>query len=119
MSLPAPSADALAHSEALTRHIAAEIDRAGGWIGFDHFMGMALYTPGMGYYSGGARKFGAAGDFVTAPEFSSAFSQTLATQVEQVMAGSAPQIIEAGAGSGRLAADLLLELEARGSLPEG
>ena len=73
MSLPAPDPDALAYSATLSRHIADEISRAGGWIGFDRFMELALYAPGMGYYSGGARKFGAAGDFVTAPELSSAF----------------------------------------------
>ena len=68
MTLPAPDADGLAYSAALTQRIAAEIDAAGGWIGFARFMELALYAPGMGYYSGGARKFGAAGDFVTAPE---------------------------------------------------
>ena len=118
MRLPAPSPDAMAFSDALKRRIAGAIDAAGGWIGFDRFMELALYTPGMGYYSGGAHKFGAAGDFVTAPEISSAFSQTLATQAIQIMALSAPQIIEVGAGSGCLAADLLLELAHRGAVPE-
>ena len=118
MKLPAPSPDALAYSDALKRRLTDEIGVAGGWIGFDRFMELALYAPGMGYYSGGAHKFGAAGDFVTAPELSSAFSQTLATQAVQIMALSAPQIIEVGAGSGRLAADLLLELERRNALPE-
>lgn len=118
MKLPAPSPDALAFSDALKRRIGDEIEAAGGWIGFDRFMQLALYAPGMGYYSGGAQKFGAAGDFVTAPEISSAFSLTLATQAVQIMALSAPQIIEVGAGSGRLAADLLLELERRNALPE-
>ena len=118
MRLPAPSPDALAFSDALKRRIIDEIEAADGWIGFDRFMELALYAPGMGYYSGGAQKFGAAGDFVTAPEISSAFSQTLATQAVQVMALSAPQIVEVGAGSGRLAADLLLELERRNALPE-
>ena len=118
MRLPAPSPDALAFSEALKRRIIDAIEAADGWIGFDRFMELALYAPGMGYYSGGAQKFGAAGDFVTAPEISSAFSQTLATQAVQIMALSAPQIIEVGAGSGRLAADLLLELERRNALPE-
>ena len=118
MRLPAPSPDALAFSDALKRRIVAAIDDADGWIGFDRFMELALYAPGLGYYSGGAQKFGAAGDFVTAPEISSAFSQTLATQAVQVMALSAPQIVEVGAGSGRLAADLLLELERRDALPE-
>ncbi|MEO8410550.1 MAG: class I SAM-dependent methyltransferase, partial [Propionivibrio sp.] len=118
MNLPTPGPDALAYSAALQRHIGAQIAAAGGWIGFDRFMELALYTPGMGYYSGGAHKFGAAGDFVTAPEISPLFGQALATQVEQILALSAPQIVEVGAGSGRLAADLLLELERRVALPE-
>ena len=118
MKLPTPDPDALAYSAALKRRIGDEIEAAGGWIGFDRFMDLSLYAPGMGYYSGGAHKFGAAGDFVTAPEISSLFACTLATQVAQVLALSAPQIIEVGAGSGRLAADLLLELELRGALPE-
>ncbi|MDR1709030.1 MAG: SAM-dependent methyltransferase, partial [Candidatus Accumulibacter sp.] len=92
--------------------------RSGGWIGFDRFMDGALYTPGLGYYAGGARKFGAAGDFITAPELTPIFAQTLAATAEEVMAASAPYIVEVGAGSGRLAADLLLELERRGALPE-
>lgn len=117
-ALPAPSADALAFSDALVRHIAAEIAAAGGWIGLDRFMTLALYAPGMGYYSGGAHKFGAAGDFITAPEISPAFGETLARQAAQVMALSAPMILEVGAGSGRLAADLLRALERDGTLPE-
>ena len=118
MKLPLPDGDALAYSEALKRRIADEIESGDGWIGFDRFMEIALYAPGMGYYSGGAHKFGAAGDFVTAPEISAAFSQTLGAQAAQILALSAPQIVEVGAGSGRLAADLLLELELRDSLPE-
>ena len=118
MNLPIPDSDAQAYSDALKRRIVDDIDAAGGWIGFDRFMDLALYAPAMGYYSGGARKFGAAGDFVTAPEISSAFARTVATQALQIMAASAMQIIEVGAGSGRLAADLLLELELRGALPE-
>jgi SAM-dependent MidA family methyltransferase len=115
--LPVPHDDALAYSAALQHHIAARIDAAGGWIGFDRFMDLALYTPAMGYYAGGAHKFGAAGDFITAPDLSAAFAQTLAAQVVQILALSAPQIVEVGAGSGRLAADLLCELEQRGSPP--
>ena len=118
MNLPIPDADAQAYSDALMRRIVDDIAAAGGWIGFDRFMDLALYAPAMGYYSGGARKFGAAGDFVTAPEISSAFACTVAAQAAQIMAASAMQIIEVGAGSGRLAADLLLELELRGALPE-
>ena len=118
MSLPVPESDALAHSEALCSHIAADIRRAGGWISFARYMDLAMYTPGLGYYSGGAQKFGAAGDFVTAPEISPMFGRTLANQVAQIMALSAPRVLEPGAGSGALAADLLLQLEETGALPE-
>ena len=118
MSLPQPEPEALACSAMLKRRIADEIAAAGGWIAFDRYMELALYTPGMGYYSGGAQKFGGAGDFVTAPEISSAFGATLAAQAAQILAESVPRIIEVGAGSGRLAADLLLELERRDALPE-
>lgn len=118
MTLPLPDADALNYSDALRRRIADDIEASGGWISFERYMQLALYEPAMGYYSGGAHKFGAAGDFVTAPEISAAFSQTLAAQVAQIIALSAAHIVEVGAGSGRLATDLLLELEQRGSLPE-
>lgn len=118
MALPTPDPDASLHSRRLQVHIADAIADAGGWISFARFMELALYAPGLGYYSGGARKFGAAGDFVTAPELTPAFAQSLATQVVQIMAVSAPQILEVGAGSGRLAADLLAELAQRGATPE-
>ena len=118
MSLPAPSPEASAHSLTLVAAIAREIGASGGWISFARFMEMALYQPGFGYYSAGARKFGAAGDFVTAPEMTAYFGRALARQVAQVMAASAPHVLEVGAGSGRLAADLLLELERLDALPE-
>ena len=118
MNLPIPDSDAQAYSDALKRRIVDDIAAAGGWIGFDRFMDLALYAPAMGYYSGGAHKFGAAGDFVTAPELTSAFACTVAAQAVQIMAASAMQIVEVGAGSGRLAADLLRELQERGALPE-
>ncbi|MCP5230427.1 SAM-dependent methyltransferase [Accumulibacter sp.] len=118
MALPVPSSDALAFSSALGEHISTEIAAAGGWIGFDRFMALALYAPAQGYYSGGAHKFGAAGDFVTAPELGPLFAQTLAAQAAQLLALSSPRIVEVGAGSGQLAADLLGELEKRGTLPE-
>lgn len=118
MSLPTPSPDALAHSRQLQSLIEAEIEQAGGWISFARFMEQVLYAPGLGYYSAGSRKFGAAGDFVTAPEMTRLFGQSLATQLAQIMAASVPQILEVGAGSGRLAADLLLALEQMQALPE-
>ncbi|MDR2450308.1 MAG: SAM-dependent methyltransferase [Candidatus Accumulibacter sp.] len=116
--LPSPDADAQRASDAVVSHIGREISDAGGWIGFHRFMEMALHAPGLGYYSGGARKFGEAGDFVTAPELTPIFAQTLAGTAREVMASSAPQVVEVGAGSGRLAADLLLELERSGDLPD-
>ena len=95
---------------ALVRQIRAEIAATGGWMPFARYMELALYAPMLGYYSGGARKFGRAGDFVTAPELTPLFAQTLAPVAETVMAESQPQILEFGAGTGRLAADLLAEL---------
>jgi len=118
MNLPQPSPDALEQSGRLLTRLRALIDAEGGWISFATYMAEALYAPGLGYYSGGARKFGAGGDFITAPELTPLFGQALATQVQQIMDLSAPHVIEAGAGTGLLAADLLLELEHRGALPE-
>ncbi|MGO4781880.1 class I SAM-dependent methyltransferase, partial [Lysobacter sp. 2RAB21] len=66
--LPPPDADALAHSARLTQLIREQIAAHGGAIAFSRFMELALYAPGLGYYSAGASKFGASGDFVTAPE---------------------------------------------------
>ncbi|PKO55360.1 MAG: hypothetical protein CVU28_06700 [Betaproteobacteria bacterium HGW-Betaproteobacteria-21] len=117
-SLPQPSADALEQSTCLVALIHAEIVAAGGWVPFSRYMELALYAPGLGYYSGGARKFGPGGDFITAPELTPLFGQALASQVEQVMQLSVRQVIEVGAGTGLLAADLLLELERRGTVPE-
>ncbi len=115
--LPPPSADAQAASRELAARIAGEIRAAGGWIPFARYMELALYWPGLGYYSGGSRKFGEAGDFLTAPEITPLFGQALARQVAQVLAAAEPVVLEAGAGSGRLAADLLTALAARGQTP--
>ncbi|MDR2030702.1 MAG: SAM-dependent methyltransferase [Azoarcus sp.] len=117
-NLPLPHADALAQSARLAALIRNEIIAAGGWISFSRYMGLALYVPYLGYYVGGTEKFGEEGDFVTAPELTPLFGQALAAQVEEIMRASAPEVIEVGAGSGRLAADLLLELERRQCLPE-
>ncbi len=118
MTMPQPDADAAESSRRLAALIADEIEQAGGWIPFARYMELALYAPGLGYYSGGARKFGAAGDFVTAPELSPLFAEALAAQLEPILAASAPRLLEAGAGSGALALGLLRELERRGALPE-
>lgn len=118
MSLPQPSPDALVQSTRLVHTITAAIAADGGWIPFSRYMELALYAPGLGYYSGGARKFGPGGDFITSPELTPLFGQALAAQIEQIMRASVPQVLEVGAGTGLLAADLLLELELRGCLPE-
>ena len=86
-------------------------------IGFDEFMDMALYAPGKGYYSGGALKFGEQGDFVTAPETSDLFGFCLARQISQVL-DDQRSILEFGAGSGVLAAQILFELGRLGNLPK-
>jgi SAM-dependent MidA family methyltransferase len=114
----APNADALAHSEALAARLKRAIAQAGGWIGFDVWMHHALYTPGLGYYSGGATKFGAGGDFVTAPEMTPLFGRSVAQQIAEVIAGRPDSVVlELGPGSGALAADALAELEALEALP--
>ncbi|BBE52235.1 hypothetical protein OYT1_ch2729 [Ferriphaselus amnicola] len=117
-TLPVPSPEAQAHSAKLVALIAAEIQNNGGWLPFSRYMELALYAPGLGYYTAGARKFGEAGDFITAPELSSLFGRTLARQLIQIMQASSPHILELGAGSGKLAVDILSELEVLGELPE-
>jgi len=116
--LPAPPAAALAVSAALEQLIAAEIARGGGRLSFARYMELALYAPGMGYYMAGARKLGRDGDFVTAPEISRLFGRTLARQLRELAALGLDEILEIGAGSGALAADLLLELERLGCAPQ-
>ncbi|MGA7749957.1 MAG: SAM-dependent methyltransferase, partial [Gallionella sp.] len=117
-TLPSPTPEAAEHSATLVEFIRREIAAHGGWISFARYMELALYAPGLGYYAAGARKFGEAGDFITAPELSPLFGRTLARQVAEIMAGSAPRILELGAGSGKLAADMLAGLEQIGSLPD-
>jgi len=116
-ALPPPAPEAQAHSQALRERIGEVIAESGGWIGFDRYMDLALYAPGLGYYAGGAAKLGASGDFVTAPELSSLFSATLARQLAELLPLVGGDVLELGAGSGRMAADLLLALDALGRLP--
>lgn len=118
-SLPEPGPQALAHSARVGALIRDEIAAAGGSIDFERFMELALYAPGLGYYAAGATKLGAAGDFVTAPEVSALFGAGVARQCAQVFdaLGTDAVVLELGAGSGVLAADLLLELERLQRLP--
>src|SRR5512141_1280242 len=106
-TLPTPSPDALVHSAKLCEHIRQDIAAQGGWIPFSRFMELALYAPELGYYTAGAHKFGEAGDFITAPELSSLFGRTVARQLIEIMQASGPHILELGAGSGKLALDVL------------
>ncbi len=115
--LPSPDANALAHSQQLTDRIREAIAAGSGWISFERYMDLALYAPGLGYYSAGARKLGAAGDFTTAPELSDLFGHTLAQQVAEILGEGLTEILEVGAGSGALAASLLEELERLDALP--
>jgi len=116
--LPEPDPAALAHSGRLSALIARRIEAAGGWIDFGEFMELALYAPGLGYYRSGTRKFGAGGDFVTAPELSPLFARCLARPVGEALAAvEGDTILEFGAGSGALAVDLYTALEDAGRAP--
>jgi SAM-dependent MidA family methyltransferase len=116
--LPQPSPGAQAYSDRLRAHIVAVIKQVGGQISFSEFMQLALYAPGLGYYNAGAQKLGAQGDFTTAPELSPLFSRCLARQCAQVLQTMAhADLLEVGAGSGIMAADMLAELEQLNSLP--
>jgi len=117
--LPVPSSYELELSAELAGLIHLEIAAAGGSIPFSRFMELCLYAPGLGYYSAGHRKFGPGGDFVTAPEVSPLFGRCLARSCGTVLASlGGGDILEFGAGSGRLAIDLLGELAAMDCLPE-
>ena len=117
MALPEPTPDAREHSDRVAAFIREQIAASGGWISFARYMELALYAPGLGYYSAGAKKLGKAGDFVTAPEISPLYGQTLARQVKQVLEAGFDEVLEVGAGSGALAATLLEELERAGRAP--
>jgi SAM-dependent MidA family methyltransferase len=106
-----------AHSKRVAAHIREFIAAHGGTIGFDAYMRLALYSPGLGYYSAGAAKLGEGGDFVTAPEVSSLFSRCLARQTAEVLELTGGDVLELGAGLGTMAADLLTELAALERLP--
>jgi SAM-dependent MidA family methyltransferase len=118
--LPEPDADARRLSEQLVELIRDDIDKNSGWISFARYMELALYAPGFGYYATGTRKFGEAGDFVTAPEISELFPGCLARQCRQILqalGNGHDGIIEFGAGSGVMAAGILKLLAAAGEPP--
>jgi len=119
LELPRPDTISANHSLKVAAAIRVAIDAGGGSISFAEYMQHALYTPGLGYYSAGATKFGAAGDFITAPEISPLFGAVLARQsafvLEQLGGGD---ILEPGAGTGALAVSILSKLDELGALPQ-
>ncbi len=118
MSLPKPEPYALAISAQLSALVQENILKQGGALDFAHYMDLALYAPALGYYAAGAAKFGAEGDFITAPEISPLFGQTLARQIAQVLTLTGGDVFEAGAGSGALAATVLGALAELDCLPD-
>ena len=114
-----PDADALAHSEHLRQLLQEQIIAAGGAIPFSRFMELALYAPGLGYYSAGSHKFGASGDFVTAPELGPLFAATVADAIAPVLQqlGQDAVMLELGGGSGAFAEVALKRLLALDALP--
>jgi SAM-dependent MidA family methyltransferase len=116
--LPSLSPDEERHSRAAEALIRERLVAAGGWLSFEQFMELALYAPGFGYYSAGSVKMGAGGDFVTAPEVSDLFSRCVARQCADVLAETGGEILELGAGTGRMAATILQSLATLGVLPE-
>ncbi len=116
INLPIPSAEAGAHSAQLTQTIIERIQQNNNWISFADYMQMALYEPGLGYYTAGAHKLGREGDFVTAPMISKLFSQCLAHFCMNHLPHA--NILELGAGTGVMAKDILLFLEENNGVPE-
>jgi len=117
-ALPAPDAHAQAHSARVVAHVRAEIERCGGFIPFTRYMELVLYAPRLGYYVAGARRFGAAGDFVTGPEMTPLYGAAMARQIAPILASTrSREIVELGAGSGALAASLLEALARDETLP--
>jgi SAM-dependent MidA family methyltransferase len=118
-TLPAPDPAASKHSARVGRAVAEAIAADQGFLPFDRYMELVLYAPGLGYYAAGATRFGPGGDFVTAPELSPVFGRCIAATVASVLAqcGGEGDVLELGAGSGRLACEVLPALAARGELP--
>ncbi len=118
--LPVPplAADEAAHSARVAALVRQDLGASGGWMPVSRFMQLALYAPGLGYYSAGSHKLGAGGDYVTAPELTPLFARCMAAQVARLLeVAGGGDVLEAGAGSGALAAGLLESLEARGTAP--
>jgi len=118
IQLPQPDDDAQVASDLLSDRIRENIANSDGHIGFDEFMRLALYEPGLGYYTGAAEKFGIDGDFITAPELSPLFGASVARQCQEILRLTNGEIFEFGAGNGHLAANVLAELTKLSALPK-
>lgn len=119
-NLPSPSTEALQHQQHLFNFLGDACQKQGGKLSFADFMKIALYAPGLGYYSAGMHKFGKTGDFVTAPEISPLFSKCIGAQCAQILEGlntDPAYILEIGAGSGRMASEILHYLAEKHRLP--
>jgi SAM-dependent MidA family methyltransferase len=117
-TLPSMTTEEAVHSSSVVRAIRERIEAAGGWVPFDVFMELALYAPGLGYYTAGGTKIGRGGDFTTAPEVSDLFSQCVARQCAEVLGSGGGSVLELGAGTGRMAGVVLTTLGSLGTLPE-
>ena len=118
-TLPSLTPEEQAHQEKVTCRLREEITASGGVISFTRFMELALYAPGLGYYAAGKHKFGEKGDFITAPELGPVFARCVARTCHSLLNQlGGGDILEVGAGSGALAAELLLELASLGRLPD-
>jgi SAM-dependent MidA family methyltransferase len=115
--MPGLDAAQRAHAAAVRAGLLTTLAAHGGWLPFDAYLEHALYAPGLGYYSAGAAKIGAAGDFTTAPELSPLFGACVARQCAPLLR-EAGDLLELGAGTGALAATVLPRLEALGALPQ-
>lgn len=117
--LPLPSRAEQAQTTQVMNHLKVQIKRAGGQLNFANYMQTVLYEPKLGYYRSATPKFGKYGDFITAPELSPLFSRALANQCEQILATlGGGDVLEFGAGSGTMAAEILLQLAKKDQLPE-
>ncbi len=115
--LPPLQAAQAQHSAAVCEALREAIRAHGGWVSFEEYVRVALYAPGLGYYTAGSAKLGRDGDFITAPELSGLFGRALARQCAQILQRIGGDVFELGAGSGALAASLLPALNELGALP--
>src|SRR5580700_6115792 len=117
-SLPGLQPQQVPHAAAVLQTVRQAIAAHGGWLAFDDYLRIVLYAPGLGYYSAGSAKFGADGDFVTAPELSELFGRCVARQCAQILEQCGGIVLELGAGTGALAASVLQALQQLQALPQ-